>query len=68
MKKPCVPEWEPSEPEPFYQPTGQEKTPTPAGGEEKGTVVYCVDHSNFERMEPGHTTHHSIKTTESFTI
>lgn len=46
MEIPCVPEWDPSEPEPFYRPTGQEKTPVPAG-EKKGNVVYCIDHSNF---------------------
>ncbi|TNN00524.1 hypothetical protein fugu_011770 [Takifugu bimaculatus] len=37
-------EWDPSEPEPFYQPTGLEKASMPAG-EEKGKVVYCVDHT-----------------------
>lgn len=42
----CVVEWDPQEPEPFYQPTGQERTPMPAG-EERGRVVYCIDHGNF---------------------
>ncbi|XP_053175926.1 cytosolic carboxypeptidase 2 [Scomber japonicus] len=37
-------EWEPPEPEPFYQPTGHERTPMPAG-EERGKVVYCIDHA-----------------------
>ncbi|XP_045919245.1 cytosolic carboxypeptidase 2-like [Micropterus dolomieu] len=37
-------EWEPPEPEPFYQPTGHERTPTPVG-EEMGKVVYCSDHA-----------------------
>ncbi|CAF98247.1 unnamed protein product, partial [Tetraodon nigroviridis] len=36
-------EWDPAEPEPFYQPTGQEKTPMPAGAEE-GRVVFCLEH------------------------
>ncbi|XP_068580090.1 cytosolic carboxypeptidase 2 [Cebidichthys violaceus] len=35
-------EWDPPEPEPFYQHTGHERTPMPAG-EEKGKVVYCID-------------------------
>ncbi|XP_053497449.1 cytosolic carboxypeptidase 2 isoform X4 [Ictalurus furcatus] len=35
-------EWDPPEPEPFYQQTGHERTPMP-GGEEKGITVYCVD-------------------------
>ncbi|XP_073328656.1 cytosolic carboxypeptidase 2 [Pagrus major] len=37
-------EWDPEEPEPFYQPTGHERTPMPAG-EERGKVVYCIDHA-----------------------
>ncbi|XP_055365727.1 cytosolic carboxypeptidase 2 isoform X2 [Betta splendens] len=37
-------EWEPSDPEPFYQPTGYEKTPVPVG-EDRGKVVYCIDHA-----------------------
>uniref|UniRef100_A0A667X7U4 Cytosolic carboxypeptidase 2 n=1 Tax=Myripristis murdjan TaxID=586833 RepID=A0A667X7U4_9TELE len=37
-------EWDPPEPEPFYQPTGYERTPMPVG-EEKGKVVYCTDHA-----------------------
>ncbi|KAM7414228.1 hypothetical protein PAMA_019176 [Pampus argenteus] len=37
-------EWEPPEPEPFYQPTGHERTPMQAG-EERGKVVYCIDHA-----------------------
>ncbi|XP_059190947.1 cytosolic carboxypeptidase 2 isoform X2 [Centropristis striata] len=37
-------EWDPPEPEPFYQPTGHERTPMPAG-EERGKVVYCIDHA-----------------------
>ncbi|XP_031725462.1 cytosolic carboxypeptidase 2 isoform X1 [Anarrhichthys ocellatus] len=35
-------EWDPPEPEPFYQHTGHERTPMPAG-EERGKVVYCID-------------------------
>ncbi|XP_034444769.1 cytosolic carboxypeptidase 2 isoform X2 [Hippoglossus hippoglossus] len=35
-------EWDPPEPETFYQPTGHERTPMPVG-EERGKVVYCVD-------------------------
>ncbi|XP_069018057.1 cytosolic carboxypeptidase 2 isoform X1 [Embiotoca jacksoni] len=35
-------EWDPPEPEPFYQPTGQESTPMPAE-EGRGKVVYCTD-------------------------
>ncbi|XP_041852156.1 cytosolic carboxypeptidase 2 [Melanotaenia boesemani] len=35
-------EWEPPEPEPFYQPTGHERTPMPVG-EERGKVLYCRD-------------------------
>ncbi|XP_035379785.1 cytosolic carboxypeptidase 2 isoform X2 [Electrophorus electricus] len=35
-------EWEPPEPEPFYQQTGYERTPVPVG-EEKGNIVYCID-------------------------
>ncbi|KAK1789809.1 hypothetical protein P4O66_015693 [Electrophorus voltai] len=38
----CVVEWEPPEPEPFYQQTGYERTPVPVG-EEKGNIVYCID-------------------------
>ncbi|KAE8296468.1 Cytosolic carboxypeptidase 2 [Larimichthys crocea] len=37
-------EWDPPEPELFYQPTGQERTPMPVG-EERGKVVYCTDHA-----------------------
>ncbi|XP_032379525.1 cytosolic carboxypeptidase 2 [Etheostoma spectabile] len=37
-------EWDPPEPEPFYQPTGHERTPMPAG-EEREKVVYCIDHA-----------------------
>ncbi|KAF7663631.1 hypothetical protein LDENG_00205750 [Lucifuga dentata] len=37
-------EWEPPEPEPFYQPTGHEKAPMPVG-EENGTVVFCINHA-----------------------
>ncbi|XP_068459917.1 cytosolic carboxypeptidase 2 isoform X2 [Clinocottus analis] len=37
-------EWDPPEPEPFYQLTGHEMTPMPAG-EEKAKVVYCIDHA-----------------------
>ncbi|XP_070764042.1 cytosolic carboxypeptidase 2 [Enoplosus armatus] len=37
-------EWDPPEPEPFYQPTGHERMPMPAG-EERGKVVYCIDHA-----------------------
>ncbi|KAM9351956.1 cytosolic carboxypeptidase 2 [Symphorus nematophorus] len=37
-------EWDPPEPESFYQPTGHERTPMPAG-EERGKVVYCIDHA-----------------------
>ncbi|KAM3870004.1 cytosolic carboxypeptidase 2 [Diretmus argenteus] len=37
-------EWEPTQPEPFYQPTGHERAPMPVG-EEKGHVVYCIDHA-----------------------
>ncbi|XP_051238389.1 cytosolic carboxypeptidase 2 [Dicentrarchus labrax] len=37
-------EWDPPEPESFYQPTGYERTPMPAE-EGKGKVVYCVDHA-----------------------
>lgn len=39
----AVLEWDPPEPEPFYQPTGDERTPIPAR-EERGKVVYCIDH------------------------
>ncbi|KAM4734629.1 cytosolic carboxypeptidase 2 [Anableps anableps] len=35
-------EWEPSEPEPFYKPTGDEEAPILAGVEQ-GHVVYCSD-------------------------
>ncbi|XP_072529822.1 cytosolic carboxypeptidase 2 isoform X2 [Salminus brasiliensis] len=35
-------EWDPPEPEPFYQQTGHERTPMPAG-EERGNTVYCID-------------------------
>ncbi|KAL6474362.1 hypothetical protein MHYP_G00179230 [Metynnis hypsauchen] len=35
-------EWDPPEPEPFYQQTGHERTPMPVG-EEKGNIVYCID-------------------------
>ncbi|XP_040894106.1 cytosolic carboxypeptidase 2 [Toxotes jaculatrix] len=35
-------EWDPPEPEPFYQHTGHERTPMPVG-EERGKVVYCTD-------------------------
>ncbi|XP_064169259.1 cytosolic carboxypeptidase 2 isoform X1 [Anguilla rostrata] len=35
-------EWEPPQPEPFYQPTGHERTPLPVG-EEKGKVVYHIE-------------------------
>ncbi|XP_069037898.1 cytosolic carboxypeptidase 2 isoform X2 [Lepisosteus oculatus] len=35
-------EWEPAEPEEFYQLTGFERTPL-CVGEERGTVVYCID-------------------------
>ncbi|XP_071360139.1 cytosolic carboxypeptidase 2 isoform X3 [Trachinotus anak] len=37
-------EWDPPEPEPFYQATGHERTPMPVG-EERGKVVYCIDHA-----------------------
>ncbi|XP_070686658.1 cytosolic carboxypeptidase 2 [Pempheris klunzingeri] len=37
-------EWDPPEPEPFYQPTGHERAPMPVG-EERGKVVYCIDHA-----------------------
>nr|XP_015194124.1 PREDICTED: cytosolic carboxypeptidase 2 [Lepisosteus oculatus] len=42
-------EWEPAEPEEFYQLTGFERTPL-CVGEERGTVVYCID-SGTSRME-----------------
>ncbi|XP_071199806.1 cytosolic carboxypeptidase 2 isoform X2 [Salvelinus alpinus] len=35
-------EWDPPDPEPFYQPTGHERAPMPVR-EEKGNVVYCID-------------------------
>ncbi|XP_076863439.1 cytosolic carboxypeptidase 2 isoform X2 [Brachyhypopomus gauderio] len=35
-------EWEPPEPEPFYQQTGHERTPVPVG-EDRGHTVYCID-------------------------
>ncbi|XP_073798312.1 cytosolic carboxypeptidase 2 isoform X5 [Danio rerio] len=35
-------EWDPSEPETFYQPTGNEQTPMPVG-EVRGNTVYCID-------------------------
>ncbi|KAM6936898.1 cytosolic carboxypeptidase 2 [Xenentodon cancila] len=35
-------EWDPPEPEPFYQPTGGERTPMPVR-EQLGKVVYCSD-------------------------
>ncbi|XP_028264061.1 cytosolic carboxypeptidase 2 [Parambassis ranga] len=35
-------EWDPPVPEPFYQPTGQEKT-SMSVGDERGKVVYCID-------------------------
>lgn len=38
-------EWDPPEPEPFYQQTGNEQTPMSVG-EEKGITVYCVDSGN----------------------
>ncbi|CAJ1057342.1 cytosolic carboxypeptidase 2 [Xyrichtys novacula] len=37
-------EWDPPEPEPFYQPTGHERAPMQAG-DERGKVVYCIDHA-----------------------
>ncbi|XP_034541624.1 cytosolic carboxypeptidase 2 [Notolabrus celidotus] len=37
-------EWDPPEPEPFYQPTGYERAPMHAG-EERGKVVYFTDHA-----------------------
>uniref|UniRef100_A0A3B4ZIQ9 Cytosolic carboxypeptidase 2 n=1 Tax=Stegastes partitus TaxID=144197 RepID=A0A3B4ZIQ9_9TELE len=37
-------EWDPPEPEPFYQHTGHERTPMPVG-EERGKLVYCIDHA-----------------------
>ncbi|XP_031605076.2 cytosolic carboxypeptidase 2 isoform X3 [Oreochromis aureus] len=37
-------EWDPPEPEPFYQCTGYERTPMPVG-EERGKVVFCIDHA-----------------------
>ncbi|XP_035499423.2 cytosolic carboxypeptidase 2 [Scophthalmus maximus] len=37
-------EWDPPEPEPFYQPKGHERTSMSAG-EERGKVVYCIDHA-----------------------
>ncbi|XP_023118182.2 cytosolic carboxypeptidase 2 isoform X2 [Amphiprion ocellaris] len=37
-------EWDPPEPEPFYQHTGHERTPMPVG-EERGKVVYCIDNA-----------------------
>ncbi|KAK9516970.1 hypothetical protein VZT92_024873 [Zoarces viviparus] len=38
-------EWDPPEPEPFYQHTGHESIPTPAG-EGTGKVVYCIDQAS----------------------
>ncbi|XP_016145803.1 cytosolic carboxypeptidase 2 [Sinocyclocheilus grahami] len=35
-------EWDPSEPEPFYQPTGDEQAPMPVGGV-RGNTVYRID-------------------------
>ncbi|XP_018618744.1 cytosolic carboxypeptidase 2 isoform X2 [Scleropages formosus] len=35
-------EWEPAEPEPFYQSTGYEQMPMPVG-EGRGKVVFCID-------------------------
>ncbi len=35
-------EWDPSEPEPFYQPTGDEQAPMPVGGV-RGNTVYRTD-------------------------
>ncbi|KAG7274777.1 hypothetical protein CRUP_015764, partial [Coryphaenoides rupestris] len=35
-------DWEPPDPEPFYQPTGLERAPLQVG-EERGNVVYCLD-------------------------
>lgn len=35
-------EWDPTEPEPFYQPTGSERIPVPVGN---GKVVYSTDHA-----------------------
>lgn len=35
-------EWDPSEPEPFYQPTGDEQAPMPIGGV-RGNTVYRID-------------------------
>ncbi|KAM6960522.1 cytosolic carboxypeptidase 2 [Aplochiton taeniatus] len=35
-------EWDPPEPEPFYQPSGHERTPMPVM-EERGNTVYCID-------------------------
>ncbi|XP_056271749.1 cytosolic carboxypeptidase 2 isoform X2 [Pseudoliparis swirei] len=39
-------EWDPPEPEPFYQLTGHERTPMPAG-EEMEKVVYCIDYATM---------------------
>uniref|UniRef100_UPI0037E93F3D cytosolic carboxypeptidase 2 n=1 Tax=Semicossyphus pulcher TaxID=241346 RepID=UPI0037E93F3D len=37
-------DWDPPEPEPFYQPIGYERAPMSAG-DERGKVVYCIDHA-----------------------
>ncbi|XP_072291741.1 formin-binding protein 4 [Eucyclogobius newberryi] len=37
-------EWDPPQPEPFYQHTGTERMPLPTG-DEKGKVVFSVDHA-----------------------
>ncbi|XP_026221153.1 cytosolic carboxypeptidase 2 [Anabas testudineus] len=37
-------EWDPPEPELFYQSTGHEKTPVPVG-EERQKVVFCIDYA-----------------------
>ncbi|XP_060770750.1 cytosolic carboxypeptidase 2 isoform X2 [Neoarius graeffei] len=61
-------EWDPPEPEPFYQPTGYEQTPLP-GGEEKGITVYCVDSatkmSYFTRSRVGGSRRHIKNFTSS---
>lgn len=49
----CVVEWDPPEPEPFHQATGYERTPMPVG-EERGKVVYCIDHGNFRHQTLSH--------------
>ncbi|XP_047676108.1 cytosolic carboxypeptidase 2 isoform X1 [Tachysurus fulvidraco] len=61
-------EWEPPEPEPFYQQTGYEQSPMPVG-EEKGITIYCVDSATkmscFTRSRVGGSRRHIKNFTSS---